>query len=219
MIRIILFLALTISGCNSKDKTNNKDRNETYAIYGIMVGKYSSSNVLLQNEIYATINKFDIVENKEARIYDSLTVRYYKYLESIFHRIEDAAMFDLPTDYTGELSNEKLINDLFFERDNSSSLGKEYLSKREEYKTQILNLVKNDKISYQISNFFKDDEEIRSQGKLSHLDFYFKDIPPIGVMAYLKYIQHSILEFENEFVKNKVFQKLNSSYLQRVPVE
>jgi hypothetical protein len=49
-----------------------------------------------------------------------------------------------------------------------------------------------------------DNETVRDGEEISHLDFYFKDLPPISVMAYLKYNQYSILEFENEFIKNQL---------------
>lgn len=203
MKRIILIFALIIIGCKPNDESDQKDRNRIYAMYGIMVGKYSSSSEVIQNEIYSTINKFDLAENKEARIYDSLTVQYYKYLEKVFRQIEDVAIVDLPSDYSGELSNEKHINNLFFEKHNYSNLGVEYLSKRELYKVQILNLVKDKSLAYRISHFLDtDNEPIRDGQEISHLEFFFKNLPPISVMAYLKYNQYSILEFENEFIKN-----------------
>jgi hypothetical protein len=205
MKRIILIFTLIIISCKPNDKTDQKDRNQTYAMYGIMVGKYGLSSELLQKEIYATVNKFDLVENKESRIYDSLTVQYYKYLEKVFHQIEEITAVDLPGDYIGELSNKKHVNNLFFIKDNYSNLGMEYLSKREEYKNQILNLVKDNSLAFRISKFLNNDNEtVRDGEEISHLDFYFKDLPPISVMAYLKYNQYSILEFENEFIKNQL---------------
>jgi hypothetical protein len=205
MKRIILIFTLIIISCKPNDKTDQKDRNQTYAMYGIMVGKYGLSSELLQKEIYATVNKFDLVENTESRIYDSLTVQYYKYLEKVFHQIEEITAVDLPGDYIGELSNKKHVNNLFFIKDNYSNLGMEYLSKREEYKNQILNLVKDNSLAFRISKFLNNDNEtVRDGEEISHLDFYFKDLPPISVMAYLKYNQYSILEFENEFIKNQL---------------
>jgi hypothetical protein len=205
MKRIILIFTLIIISCKPNDKTDQKDRNQTYAMYGIMVGKYGLSSELLQKEIYATVNKFDLVENKESRIYDSLTVQYYKYLEKVFHQIEEITAVDLPGDYIGELSNKKHVNNLFFIKDNYSNLGMEYLSKREEYKNQILNLVKDNSLAFRTSKFLNNDNEtVRDGEEISHLDFYFKDLPPISVMAYLKYNQYSILEFENEFIKNQL---------------
>ncbi|MEH6763957.1 hypothetical protein [Aequorivita antarctica] len=206
MKRIILIFTLIIISCKpNNDKANQKDRNQTYAMYGIMVGKYSSSSEFIQNEIYSTVNKFDLVENREARIYDSLTVQYYKYLEKVFYQIEEVTTLDLPGDYIGELSNKKHINNLFFMKSDYSNLGIEYLSKREEYKIQILKLVKDSSLAFRISKFLStDNETVRDGDEISHLDFYFKDLPPISVMAYLKYNQYSILEFENEFIKNQL---------------
>lgn len=206
MKRIILIFTLIIISCKpNNDKANQKDRNQTYAMYGIMVGKYSSSSEFIQNEIYSTVNKFDLVENREARIYDSLTVQYYRYLEKVFSQIEEVTTLDLPGDYIGELSNKKHINNLFFMKSDYSNLGIEYLSKREEYKIQILKLVKDSSLAFRISKFLSTDNvTVRDSDEISHLDFYFKDLPPISVMAYLKYNQYSILEFENEFIKNQL---------------
>ena len=205
MRKLIFVLFIIVTGCDSKDKVLIENNNSDFAMYGLMVGKYSNSIEIIQQEIYDTVNEFELSENENAKKYDSLTHDYKLYLEKLNDEIIDLTFVDYQSDYNGEMSNSSHINQLFFVDNGYSPFGKEYLQKRENYRSEILKLVKRKDLATRIYQVLgTNNETVRGGNSIEYLDYHFKDMPPISILFYIHYTQYSILELENEFMKNTV---------------
>ncbi|MCG2419396.1 hypothetical protein K8089_10205 [Aequorivita sp. F47161] len=198
-----LILLILLIACDSKEQTELPKVNSDYVLYGLMIEKYSSSTQSIEDEMYSVINKNDLSKLKNAEKYDSLTIEYKLYLESVYQKILEDATTDLEMDYNQDLSNKSITNNMFFSNDIINDYGNEFLTKLEEYRLAILPFVENNQLKYRINLLLTtDDASDRNGYKINYLEYHFRDIPPIAVMFYIKYIQNSIISFENEYFKN-----------------
>lgn len=189
--------------CDSKEQTEFPRLNSDYVLYGLMIEKYSSSTHSIEDEMYSVINKNDLSSLKNAEKYDSLTIDYKLYLENVFQKILENATTNSEMDYSGDLSNKSITNDLFFSKDTINDYGNEFLTKQEKYRLAILTYVENSQLKNRINLLLtSDDSSDRNGYKINYLEYHFRDIPPIAVMFYIKYMQNSIVSFENEYFKN-----------------
>jgi|SRR5690606_5270003 len=200
----LLILLILLIACDSKEQTEFPRLNSDYVLYGLMIEKYSNSTHTIEEEMYSVINKNDMSSLKDAEKYDSLTVEYKLYLESVFQKILENATTNSEMDYSGDLSNKSITNDLFFFNDTINNYGNEFLIKQEEYRLEILPFVKNNQLKQRINLLLTSDEATDRNGyKINYyLEYHFRDIPPIAVMFYIKYMQNSIVSFENDYFKN-----------------
>ena len=189
--------------CDSKEQNEFPRLNSDYVLYGLMIEKYSSSTHSIEDEMYSVINKNDLSSLKNAEKYDSLTIDYKLYLENVFQKILENATTNSEMDYSGDLSNKSITNDLFFSKDTINDYGNEFLTKQEKYRLAILTLVENSQLKNRIDLLLTSDDSADRNGyKINYLEYHFRDIPPIAVMFYIKYMQNSIVSFENEYFKN-----------------
>ncbi len=201
MRKILLILFAFFISCNSKVEVERN--NSDYAMYGLLSERFYYSSEKIQQEIYDTVNEFELSENQNAKKYDSLTHDYKLYLDGLNQKIADIVSIDSQTEYKEELSNRSIINELFFNENGYSKIGDEYLNKKDNYRTEVLKLVQNKNLAIRISQTLKTKKETVRYGKeLEHLNFYFRDMPPISIIFYINYTKYSILEFENEFMKD-----------------
>ncbi|WP_161594438.1 hypothetical protein [Flagellimonas alvinocaridis] len=173
-----------------------------------MIEKYANSNEAIEKEIYATFNKFNLQNVKVAERYDSLTIEYKKYLNSVFMKIFERSTSDSKMDYSGDLGNPSIINELFYENKAINSFGNEYLRKQEEYRIEVTKLIKNRYLFQRVNESLRTDSPRDRYGnEIKYLDYFFKDMPPIAVMLHIQYTQNIIIQFENDYFKNLVIEK------------
>ena len=199
----LLILLILLIACDSKKQPEFPRINSDYVLYGLMIEKYSNSTHIIEEEMYSIINKNDMSSLKDAEKYDSLTVEYKLYLESVFQKILENATTNSEMDYSGDLSNKSITNDLFFSKDTINNYGNEFLTKQEKYRLAILTFVENSQLKNRINLLLTSDDSADRNGyQINYLEYHFRDIPPIAVMFYIKYMQNSIVSFENDYFKN-----------------
>lgn len=199
----LLILLILLIACDSKDQTEFPRINSDYVLYGLMIEKYSNSTHIIEEGMYSVINKNDMSSLKDAEKYDSLTIEYKLYLESVFQKILENATTNSEMDYSGDLSNKSITNDLFFSKDTINDYGNEFLTNQEKYRLAILTFVENSQLKNRINLLLTSDDSADRNGyKINYLEYHFRDIPPIAVMFYIKYMQNSIVSFENDYFKN-----------------
>ncbi|MBL1219193.1 MAG: hypothetical protein D8M59_17075 [Planctomycetes bacterium] len=209
-ITLLIFLVLLFS-CNSRTENSESwtvgTKYSMHSMYGLMIGNFEKSTNLMEKEMYATINQFQLADVKNAEKYDSLTVDYKNYLESVYQKLFEEA-FKKEQINKDVLLDSSITNTLFFKNDFINDYGNEYLKKQNTYHQEILKLIEDNKLKQRINLILStESKEDRTYQKIEYLEWYFKDQPPIVVMFYIKYIQNEIVSFENTYFKNIALTK------------
>ncbi len=183
----ILLLSILISSCNSnlKSESNSISETDIDGMFGILNSKCDQSIVFLMDDIHAKIlrNDYDSLDVVKIQKYDILTKDYLKYLSGIEKQYA-----------------ENKVNP-FFTNGKYSEKGTEYLNKTELYEKEILKLADNNQTKNRIRAKAGAYSVIAKNGyEAKHLDYYFDDLPHIGIVTYLKFRQKSILELEKDFL-------------------
>ena len=199
MKRIIFLLLLIITySC--------KQESENYYMYGLLNEEFVRSSAMLKEQIAANLVNEKIINDKSAKLYDSLTTEYLKYLDKTYsdlvNKIED------PTYYGGEFSKNEFTNVFFFNGEEYTPKSTEFISKLEKYRTEILKLIINKNLAERVNAELNTLNIQTSEGKtFKYLNYIYKDLPLISVIAHMKNREKTIVEFENDFLKNKLISK------------
>lgn len=196
----IVVLGIIIS-CSLKEK-NQVDTND-FAAYGLLTEELQTLKALVREQINDELAEEYPEGTNTHLIYDSLTIDYISFLEITSKTLLEKVDFDIPPDYSGDFSNPKFINDYFFDEQYYNPEAVEFVRKTNEYRTEILKLVKDKNLATKIEYILlTKDPQIRNGEKTKYLNYYYRDIPLIGVLAYLNFKMTSILELEVEYLKN-----------------
>jgi hypothetical protein len=96
----------------------------------------------------------------------------------------------------------------FFDGENYSARGTEYITQMETYRTEILNLVDDKFLRKRIDLILKTSDKVNRDGEnIKYLDWFYKDMPIIAILTHIKNQERTILEIENDFLKNKLMCK------------
>lgn len=194
----LLFLLIIISSC--------KQENESYSMYGLMIEEFGHSSRMLKDQIAENISNDSLMNDKSAQLYHNLTTEYLKYLYNTYSELINK--IEEPTDYNGELSNKELINDFFFNGEKYNEKATEFISKLESYRTEILKLIDNENLEKRVRSELNTDYiQNREAKKFYYLTYMYKDLPLISVLSHMKYREKVIIEFENDFLKNRMLNK------------
>jgi len=194
----LLFLLIIISSC--------KQENESYSMYGLMIEEFVHSSRMLKDQIAENISNDSLMNDKSAQLYHNLTTEYLKYLYNTYSELINK--IEEPTDYNGELSNKELINDFFFNGEKYNEKATEFISKLESYRTEILKLIDNENLEKRVRSELNTDYiQNREAKKFYYLTYMYKDLPLISVLSHMKYREKVIIEFENDFLKNRMLNK------------
>lgn len=194
----LLFLMIIISSC--------KQENESYSMYGLMIEEFVHSSGMLKDQIAENISNDSLINDKSAQLYHSLTTEYLKYLDNTYSKLINK--IKEPTDYNGELSNKELINDFFFYGEKYNEKATEFITKLENYRTEILKLIDNENLANRVRSELNTDYiQNREAKKFEYLNYMYKDLPLISVLCHMKYREKTIIEFENDFLKNRMSNK------------
>lgn len=194
----LLFLLIIISSC--------KQENESYAMYGLMIEEFVHSNAMLESQILNNISNDFLINDNSAQLYHSLTTQYLAYLDNVY--LELIRKIESPTNYSGEISNKEFINVFFFKGEKYNEKATEFIIKLDSYRTDILKLIDNENLANRIRAELKTDYIQNREGeKIDYLNYIYKDLPLISVLSHMKYRKKVIIEFENDFLKNRMLNK------------
>ena len=129
----LIFLLIIISSC--------KQGNEPYSMYGLLIEEFVHSNGMLKDQIDENFSNENLINDKSSQLYHNSTTEYLNYLDrtysELINKIKD------PHDYNGELSDIELVNSFFFNGEEYNEKATEFVSKLENYRTEISNLIVN----------------------------------------------------------------------------
>nr|WP_298924637.1 hypothetical protein [uncultured Allomuricauda sp.] len=197
---IIIVLGI-ITSCNPKEK-NQKDSKD-FAAYGLLIEELQTFYFLLKEQtIHELADGFPEGTNAHL-IYDSLTTEYIAFLDTTSEALVNKIDLKTPTDYSGDFSNPKFVNDYFFDELEYSPKAVEFIQKTNEYRNEIAKLAEDENLVTKIEFILQIyNPEMRNGEKVNYLNYYYEDMPLIGVLAYLNHKKNSILELELEYLKN-----------------
>jgi hypothetical protein len=204
---LIIFLIPLLISCESKSKSENSfDRNST--VYTILNYELDSHIEILNEQINNQITSFE-KKNLKVKKFDSITKKYFNYLESIITElIKKSEVKDIGNYENHEkLSSEKIISELFFENEKHTLKGEQFLSETKSYSKEILKMTENPFLKKRIENTVSVYSVYNEKGKEIYLNYHFNYISLISAITQLKNKQRNILEFENEFLSTIKFEK------------
>ena len=190
---LFTFLIFFIS-CNSQDKKNTVNK--------VRLNKLTQSNKELKSQISTLLTTEKLLINKSAKLFDSITTEYSKYLNEVSNTLTSIDAIKEASNYDYELSKEIYTNECFFLKDKYyTSWGYDFLLKMEEHKSKILELVKNKNLTKKI-NLSLNPEKYKINSESNEHKHIYRNSPLIMVLIDLKMKERLILEFEYEFLNN-----------------
>jgi len=197
-IIFLVFITILIS-CKEDEKT---------IMYGFLQEQFYDSSNILKNQISEILISNNFTDKIQVKEYDSLTRQYLLYLENIHSDLTNLIKIKNSTISANELSKIKYGNDFFFDGENYSARGTEYITQMETYRTEILNLVDDKFLRKRIDLILKTSDKVNRDGEnIKYLDWFYKDMPIIAILTHIKNQERTILEIENDFLKNKLMCK------------
>ncbi|TBN04053.1 hypothetical protein EYD45_08570 [Hyunsoonleella flava] len=208
LIKFLLLLTIVYS-CKTDSKTDLKpdsDVNETYTMYGFLIEEFVHSSTMLKDQIAENLSNDKLLNDDTTQTYHSLTTEYLKYLDSVYWKLFDK--INDQYDYNGELSNKELINEFFFNGEKYNEKATKFISKLESYRTEILKLITDKNLAERVRRELNTDSvQNREAKKFDYLNYMYKDLPLISVLSHMKYREKVIIEFENDFLKNRMLNE------------
>nr|WP_321230903.1 hypothetical protein [uncultured Psychroserpens sp.] len=197
-IAFLLLLVITYS-C--------KQENDPYFMYGLLNSEFDNSIEILKVQIAESLLNDKLINNESVKKYDSLTTEYIKYLDKTYSDLISRPKIKKDENHDLEFSKKKYINDLFFAENEYTEKGTEFISKMNNYRTGILELIKDKNLAKRVKLTLNTKNITNVEGKkIDYLNYIYQDKPLISVLTFMKNKEKSILEFENDFLKNR---KLN----------
>ncbi|WP_313805653.1 hypothetical protein [Flavobacterium sp.] len=194
MKNILILITLILVSCNSNDKS----KSESDVTSRVLINDNNKYNSYLIENLNRKVRESS--KNSEIVKYDSLTKNYLNYLSEV------------ETEITNKSS------EIFFQGDEYSSKGKEFISKTNAYKTEIEKIVESENLKKRINLVLNTNDvqqpknvtEIAENnetnnhaiGEISifYLDYYYKGSTKYQSLSFLSSKKRSILEIENEFI-------------------
>lgn len=191
---IIFLLIATISSCNLKSNSDTIADTDVEGMFIILSDVTDQSINYLKDDIRAKTFRTEAYNLYPSKIhqYDSLTKDYLNYLT----KIEEQFL-------------ENNVNP-FFNNSGFSDAGKEYLSKTKLYENEIIKLVDKSHLKNKVHLKAGAYNQVAMNGReIEHLDYYFYDLPHIGIVTYLKIRKQSLLELQKEFLNELIIDNCN----------
>lgn len=197
-MRKITFLLLLVIASSCKQET------DPYSMYALLTEEFVYSSEMLKVQIAESLSNDKLINNESAKVYDSLTSEYITYLDKTYSELITNPKIEKDRSYDGEFSKKEYINDLFFAgEDEYNEKGTEFISKLEKYRTEILKLIKDKNLAKRVNATLNTMYIQNREGKkIKYLNYLYQDMPLISVLTHMKNKEKSILEFENDFLKN-----------------
>ena len=177
-------------------------------MYGLLKYEFGYSSEMLKTQITENLSNEKLLNDKSAKLYDSLTTEYLKYLTNTELELVNNPKIEQRLNYDGEFSKKEYINEFFFDGEKYNQKGTEFISKLEKYRTEILELINDKNLKNRVSNILNTYDVMNDEGKkYPYLNYIYKDLPLISVLAYMQNREKTIIEFENDFLKNRMLNK------------
>ncbi len=177
-------------------------------MYGLLNEEFVHSSEMLKTQIAENLSNKKLINDKSAKLYDSLTTKYLKYLDNTSSEVINNPKIEQPTNYDVEFSKKEYINEFFFDEEKYNQNGTEFISKLEKYRTDILELITDKNLAKRVRSELNTDYVQNREGKkINYLNYMYKDLPLISVLAHMKYREKTIVEFENDFLKNRLLNQ------------
>ena len=193
---ILLSFIIFLNSCNK----TNYSKDECDITYGVLINDNNKYISYLEQNIQNNIKekKEDLLVNK----YDLLTKTYLEYLGNI------------------KLELKRKNSNILFDGDGYSDNGTEFLSKTNNYRKSIINIVKDENLKLRINLILNTNDVKQPNGGdqiaennvtneketnkvyFRYLDYYYRNLSNNQVLAFISNKEKSILEFENEFIKS-----------------
>src|SRR5690606_21910098 len=183
-----IFFAILIISCNSKTESTN----ETDDMYNLLCGEFEEDIYYLSNKLENRLNSkiIDSIDLKTFLTYHKLTKEYSEFIT------------DIETKYMESNENPFFINN------SVSDLGKQYLTKTDLYRKNILELIKKPELNKIVKQKLRTiNPKHRNGNNIPHIEYYFKGITKSGTLAFLKNRRRNVLAFENEFLTELLIKK------------
>ncbi|CAM4101793.1 gliding motility protein GldM [Zobellia roscoffensis] len=194
---------------------------EVLAAFGIMNEKMETSNVKTTESNLAFLSGLETKAGEDSEKYGKLykdaqkikqmSQEYYDYLEGLkqgmTEGLEDA------TDYA-KMDNSDFLDQQFFQGDNLSEGGKEFMSRINDYRTQVAAIVPKDLKESVNSRFATGDEngkELKRDGsKQDWINYHYEGYPLIASLAKLTALQADVKATEEDALKRMLEGELTS---------
>ncbi|MBU2948793.1 gliding motility protein GldM [Zobellia uliginosa] len=194
---------------------------EVLAAFGIMNEKMETSNVSTTESNLAFLSGLETKAGEDSEKYGKLykdaqkikqmSQEYYDYLEGLkkgmTEGLEDAK------DYA-KMDNSDFLDQQFFQGDNLSEGGKEFMSRINDYRTQVSAIVPKDLKESVNSRFATGDEngkETKRDGsKQDWINYHYEGYPLIASLAKLTALQADVKATEEDALKRMLEGELTS---------
>lgn len=201
----IIFLVYTLSACNTNSQ---KDIDRSFGILGVEIGNKTifltdelNMKISADRKVSVEISKGKHIEISES-VYDSLSTiklnRYHKLTKKYVNfltQIEDQ--------FISDDKNPLIQNDVVTQK------GEEYIGRTKLYSEEIQKLWINEFTKNKVSMTLSTEYIQNREGtKISHIAYYFDDLPIRGIVVYLRQKKYNVLALEKDFLNDLIFQNL-----------
>src|SRR5690606_965017 len=178
MKNILLVIPILFLSCNSNLNTEDQ------------IIELSKLQLTENNQIISSLkenlddkikNSIDLIHYNQIKKCDSLSKEYFNYLQTVENEVNQKGF------------------EVFFEGDEYSKFGKEYISQSEKYIKSIENITPSRNLLDRI-NIILNTKDVKNEKDFyfKYLDYYFKGFPKSQSTAFINDKRKDILVFENE---------------------
>ncbi|CAM4141106.1 type IX secretion system motor protein PorM/GldM [Zobellia nedashkovskayae] len=194
---------------------------EVLAAFGIMNEKMETSNEKTTESNLAFLGGLETKAGEDSEKYGKLykdaekikqmSQEYYDYLEGLKNGMTEG--LEDATDYA-KMDNSDFLDQQFFQGDNLSEGGKEFMSRISDYRTQVAAIVPKDLKESVKSRFATGDEngkELKRDGsKQDWINYHYEGYPLIASLAKLTALQADVKATEEDALKRMLEGELTS---------
>ncbi len=188
-------------------------KNDTLSIEEFEITSFTNMQLIVRFDIHNEIlnkeldNKISgLIDSTKEKMFHNLTKEHYSYLESIIDTLINMSKVDdiLDSKNYKQLSSVKFSNELFFTSDGYTKYGETFITKTNHFKKSILQLTNEEEGELKTKIYQLIVNSVTNyNGDEIFLEYFFKDIPLIGIITYLKSIQNSALLIEIDYLNSK----------------
>ncbi|TLP82793.1 gliding motility protein GldM [Maribacter sp. ACAM166] len=193
---------------------------EVLAAFGIMNEKLETSNAMTTASNEAFLGSLETKASEDAAKYDKLyknaqqikvmSQDYYDYLESL--KIGMTTGLENPKDYA-RMDNSDFLDQKFFQGDNLSDGGKEFMKRLTEYRNNVADIVPTSLKNSVVDRFKTGNEEGKVQAKdgmQDWINYHYEGYPLVASLAKLTALQSDVKVTEEAALKSMLEGELTS---------
>ncbi len=193
---------------------------EVLAAFGIMNEKLETSNAMTTASNEAFLGSLETKASEDAAKYDKLyknaqqiktmSQEYFDYLESLKSGMTEG--LENPKDYT-RMDNSDFLDQKFFQGDNLSDGGKEFMKRLSEYRDNVAAIVPTSLKNSVIDRFKTGNEEGKVQAKdgmQDWINYHYEGYPLVASLAKLTALQADVKVTEEAALKSMLEGELTS---------